>query len=114
MKTQAFIELLDLKLITEIGSYGPEDIEPEVHLLNLVLEIDTIQVLISNDQMNYVFDYDPLIKEIDRLFRTLYGVTTLIISIKNSLEKFNLVGLFHQTPLQTRQSLNSALLSLAR
>ena len=67
MKTQAFIELFDLNLITEIGSYGPEDVEPEVHLLNLVLEIDTKQVLISNDQMNYVFDYDPLIKEMHRL-----------------------------------------------
>jgi dihydroneopterin aldolase len=67
MKTQAFIELFDLNLFTEIGSYGPEDVKPEVHLLNLVLEIDTKQVLISNDQMNYVFDYDPLIKEIDRL-----------------------------------------------
>ena len=67
MKTQAFVELFDLNLITEIGTYGPGDVKPEMHLLNLVLEIDTKQVLISSDQMNNVFDYDPLIKEIDRL-----------------------------------------------
>lgn len=67
MKTQAFIELFDLKQTTEIGTYGPSDIEPDIRLLNLRLEIDTNHVFISSDQMNYVFDYDPLIKEIDRL-----------------------------------------------
>lgn len=67
MKTQAFIELFDLKLTTEIGTYGPSDIEPDIHLLNLRLEIDIKHVFISSDQMNYVFDYDPLIEEIDRL-----------------------------------------------
>ncbi len=41
MKTQAFVELCDLKLLTEIGTYGPGDVKPEMHLLNLVLEIDT-------------------------------------------------------------------------
>lgn len=67
MKTQASIELFDLELITEIGTYGPCDIRPDIHLLNLILEIDTKQVLISSDEMKYVFDYDPLITEIDRL-----------------------------------------------
>lgn len=67
MKTQAFIELLDLNLITKIGTYGFKDAKPGVHLLNLILEIDAKQVLISDDKMNHVFDYDPLLKEIDRL-----------------------------------------------
>jgi hypothetical protein len=40
MKAQASIELFDLELVTEIGTYGPSDIKPEVHLLNLILEID--------------------------------------------------------------------------
>ena len=53
MKTQAFIELFDLKLTTEIGTYGPSDIEPDIHLLNLRLEIDVKHVFISSDQMNY-------------------------------------------------------------
>jgi dihydroneopterin aldolase len=67
MKTNAFVELFDLELVTEIGTYGSSDIQPNVHLLNLILEIDTEQVLVSSDEMKYVFDYDPLIKEIDRL-----------------------------------------------
>lgn len=67
MKTQASIELIDFELITEVGTYGPSDSKPDAHLLNLILEIDTKQVLISSDEMKYVFDYDPLIKEIDRL-----------------------------------------------
>jgi len=67
MKTNAFIELFDLQLPTEIGTYSPSDIQPDVNLLNLILEIDTKQVLVSSDEMKHVFDYDPLIKEIDRL-----------------------------------------------
>ena len=67
MKTNAFVELFDLELVTEIGTYGSSDIQPDVHLLNLILEIDTEQVLVSSDEMKHVFDYDPLIKEIDRL-----------------------------------------------
>jgi len=67
MKTQAYIELRDLKLETQIGTYGPGDTRPDVHLLDLALEVDKTQVLISLDDMAQVFDYDPLIAEIDRL-----------------------------------------------
>ncbi len=31
MKTQAFIAIFDLNLVAEIGTYGPSDMEPEVH-----------------------------------------------------------------------------------
>ena len=67
MNTQAFIELRDLLLKTQIGTYGPNDTRPDVHLLDLTLGIDTSKVLISTDEMRRVFDYDPLIAEIDRL-----------------------------------------------
>ena len=67
MKTQASIELFDLELITEIGTYRPSDIKPDIHLLNLILGIDTKQVLISSDEMKFVFDYDPLVKTINHL-----------------------------------------------
>ena len=67
MKSYATIELFDLKLATQIGSYSPNNAQPDVHLLNLVLQITTEKVLISTDEMQNVFDYDPLIKEIDRL-----------------------------------------------
>ena len=63
----ASIELRDLKLQTEIGTYGPGAIIPKQHLLDLTLWIDAKLVLISQDVMENVFDYDPLIIEIDRL-----------------------------------------------
>ncbi len=63
----AVIELRDLQLKTDIGTYGPEDVKPDVHILDLTLGIDVDQVLIARDGMAHVFDYDPLILEIDRL-----------------------------------------------
>jgi len=63
----ASIELRDLKLQTQIGTYGPGAIVPEQHLLDLTLWIDAKLVLISEDEMENVFHYDPLIIEINRL-----------------------------------------------
>lgn len=67
MPCHAFVELQDLKINTRIGSYGPNDTIPEDHLLDLRLRINHDLVLIHEDQMSYVFDYDPLITEINRL-----------------------------------------------
>lgn len=63
----AVIELRDLELKTDIGTYGPHDTRPDVHILDLTLSIAVEHVLISQDGMAHVFDYDPLILEIDRL-----------------------------------------------
>ena len=63
----AVIELRDLQLKTDIGTYGPHDTKPEVHILDLTLGIALDQVVIAQDGMAHVFDYDPLIVEIDRL-----------------------------------------------
>lgn len=63
----ASIELRDLQLQTQIGTYGPDAIIPKQHLLDLTLWIDAKLVLISEDVMGNVFDYDPLIIEINRL-----------------------------------------------
>jgi hypothetical protein len=63
----AVIELRDLQLKTDIGTYGPCDTKPDVHLLDLILGISVNQVIIDQDGMEHVFDYDPLISEIDRL-----------------------------------------------
>lgn len=65
--TTARIELKDLKLQTQIGTYGPGAIVPKQHLLDLTLWIDSKLVLISEDVMANVFDYDPLVIEINRL-----------------------------------------------
>jgi dihydroneopterin aldolase len=65
--SKASIELRDLKLQIQIGTYGPGAIVPKQHFLDLTLWIDTKLVLISQDVMENVFDYDPLVIEIDRL-----------------------------------------------
>jgi dihydroneopterin aldolase len=67
MTSTACIELKDLRLNTQIGTYGPGATIPDEHLLNLTLWINPKLILISEDLMNRVFDYDPLILEIDRL-----------------------------------------------
>jgi dihydroneopterin aldolase len=65
--SSAVVELRDLQLKTDIGTYGPDDTRPDVHLLDLTLGISVNQVVISQDGMAHVFDYDLLITEIDRL-----------------------------------------------
>ena len=65
--SSAVIELRDLQLKTDIGTYGPNDTKPNIHLLDLTLGIAVKQVVIAHDGMAHVFDYDPLIVEIDRL-----------------------------------------------
>ena len=67
MKTNACIDLKDLQLQTQIGTYGPEAVIPKQHLLDLTLWIDPKLVFFSEDLMENVFDYDPLVIEIERL-----------------------------------------------
>jgi dihydroneopterin aldolase len=67
MTSTACIELKDLRLNTQIGTYASGATIPDQHLLNLTLWISTKLILISEDLMDQVFDYDPLILEIDRL-----------------------------------------------
>jgi dihydroneopterin aldolase len=67
MKTNACIDLKDLQLQTQIGTYGPGAVIPKQHLLDLTLWIDPKLVFISEDLMENVFDYDPLVIEIERL-----------------------------------------------
>jgi dihydroneopterin aldolase len=61
---KAQIELTDLDLNIEIGAYTDGDVVPHKHILDLNLSIDPALVLIDEDQMDRVFDYDPLIQEI--------------------------------------------------
>lgn len=67
MSCTASIELRGLSLKTQIGSYKEGDIIPDEHLLDLTLWIDSNLVLISQDKMDHVFDYDPLVVEIEKL-----------------------------------------------
>ena len=90
MTTTACIELRDLELSTDIGTYGPGDIIPTQHLLDLTLWIDSTLVLISTDLMASVFDYDPLVVEIDRLARDGHYETQerLMTRIVEACEKY--------------------------
>lgn len=69
MTCRSTIELQDLQLDTRIGTYAVGDVVPDQHVLDLTLSIDPRLVLIAKDGMQHVFDYDPLIAEIDRLAR---------------------------------------------
>jgi dihydroneopterin aldolase len=65
--TASRIELKDFHLATRIGTYAPSDTVPDYHALDLTLWIDSDLVLIAQDDMAHVFDYDPLVVEIERL-----------------------------------------------
>jgi len=53
----AVIELRDLHLKKDIGTYGPADTRPDFHILDLTLGISVDQVLIAQDGMTNVFDH---------------------------------------------------------
>ena len=67
MPSSAFVELRDLVLSTQIGTYAPGAVIPDRHLLDLTLAIDPQLILIADDVMSNVFDYDPLVLQIDQL-----------------------------------------------
>jgi dihydroneopterin aldolase len=75
MASIACIELKDLRLNTQIGTYAPGANIPDQHLLDLTLWISPRLILISNDLMDWVFDYDPLVNEIDRLAAEMHYET---------------------------------------
>lgn len=83
MNRQARIELRDLHLPASIGTYGPDQVVPDSHLLDLTLAIAPSLVQVASDDMANVFDYDPLIAEIadiarSRTFETQEYLMTLI------------------------------------
>lgn len=69
MPNHSTIELKNLQITADIGTYGPSDVVPDAHSLDLNLVIDPGLVLIDQDDMDRIFDYDPLIADIDRLAR---------------------------------------------
>jgi len=69
MTLQAFIELRDLKLNAQIGTFAVASDAPKEHRLDLTLGIDAKLVLIESDTMEHVFDYDPLVRDINQLSR---------------------------------------------
>lgn len=70
MTKHAQIRLNDLTLPCTIGTYEADDIIPDAHVLDMVLYLDKSWVVIDADQMNRVFDYDPLIRKILQIAAT--------------------------------------------
>ncbi|MCU0948983.1 MAG: dihydroneopterin aldolase [Porphyrobacter sp.] len=78
------MELRDLHLPVSIGTYGPGDVVPDAHILDLTLAIAPDRVQVAADNMAHVFDYDPLIADIadiarSRAFETQEYLMTLIV-----------------------------------
>ena len=69
MTTHSTVEIKDLALVTRIGTFKPNEAAPKSHRLDLTMSIDPNLVLIAIDDMAHVFDYDPLVAEIDRIAR---------------------------------------------
>ena len=83
MTCHARIELRDLHLPVSIGTYGPGEVVPDAHVLDLDLTISPDLVQVVSDGMANVFDYDPLIAQIaaiarSRTFETQEFLMTLI------------------------------------
>ena len=62
-------------IAVRIGSYGPDDVVPDAHILDLTLTISSHLVMVPRDEMALVFDYDPLIRRIDMLARAQHYET---------------------------------------
>lgn len=61
------IEFEGLPLKTHIGSFGPGVPDPYEHSLDLMIVVDSLLVLIDEDDMERVFDYEPLLAQIDEI-----------------------------------------------
>ena len=84
MSRQARVELRDLQIAASIGTYGPDVVVPDAHVLDLTLTIAPDLVQVAIDDMTSVFDYDPLLVQIDALargrkFETQEYLITLIV-----------------------------------
>ena len=66
---QSTIELSDLKIAVAMTESALDPGAAQEHLLGLRLVVDPGLVLIDADSMEHVFDYEPLVAEIDRLAR---------------------------------------------
>lgn len=69
------IELLGVPIKAQIGHFAVGESDPYEHRMDLVLVIDPSLVLIREDGMQHVFDYDPLLEQIavisqDRQYET--------------------------------------------
>ena len=93
MTRAASIELRDLLIPTVIGTYGLEDVVPDSHILDLTLIIAPELVHVSADDMGLIFDYDPLVAEIEQIARSQKFETQeyLVTLISRACSRYNQV-----------------------
>lgn len=75
MTCHATIDLRDMRLACRIGHYGPGQDVPDTHFLDLCLTVTPDLVQIAADDMAHVFDYDPLLAQIDQIARARHYTT---------------------------------------
>lgn len=93
---EALIELRDLHLPSTLGTYGPNDVIPRAHILDLTLTISAKLVRVFSDEMALVFDYDPLVAQIDELaqrqkYETQEFLLTLIATACSQYQQISAV-----------------------
>jgi hypothetical protein len=48
-----------MRIASVIGTYGPDDVVPDAHALDLDLTISPDLVELASDDMAHIFDFDP-------------------------------------------------------
>ena len=84
MTYQSSVKLRGLSLNCDIGSYAMSEVVPNKHRLDMELLVEKNLILIEEDEMATVFDYDPLVEEIIQIslsgkFNTQEKLITLIL-----------------------------------
>lgn len=106
MVYQSSVKLRRLSLDCDIGSYGMNEVVPNKHRLDLELFIEKNLILIEEDKMANVFDYDPLIEDITQIslsgkFNTQEKLITLILNECLKYSQIKAVSLFlYKSPVR--------------
>ena len=92
MAYQSSVKLRGLSLNCDIGSYGMNEVVPNKHRLDMELLVEKNLILIEEDKMANVFDYDPLVEEITQIslsgkFNTQEKLISLIFIITLLMSK---------------------------
>ena len=106
MAYQSSVKLKGLSLNCDIGSYGMNEVVPNKHRLDMELLVEKNLILIEEDEMANVFDYDPLVEEITQIsligkFNTQEKLITLILKACLKYHQIKAVSLFlYKTPVR--------------
>ena len=106
MAYQSSVKLRGLSLNCDIGSYGMNEVVPNKHRLDMELLVEKNLILIEEDKMANVFDYDPLVDEITQIsligkFNTQEKLITLILKACLKYHQIKALSLFlYKTPVR--------------